>query len=54
MKVNLIAVQARTELNDYAGVEAFQAKMSSLMAEAMRELDGDEIVAASVEVDGRR
>ncbi len=41
MKVNLVAVQAKTELNDYASAEAFQAKMSSLMAEAMREVDGD-------------
>ncbi len=51
MKVNLVAVQAKTQLNDYASAEAFQAKMSSLMAE---EPDAEEIVAATVEVDGRR
>ncbi len=41
MKVNLVAVQAKTQLNDYASAEAFQAKMASLMAEAMREVDGE-------------
>jgi len=41
LKVNLVAVQAKTELNDYASAEAFHAKMSSLMAEAMREVDGE-------------
>jgi predicted amidohydrolase len=41
LKVNLVAVQPKTELSDYASVEAFQAKMSSLMARAMREVDGD-------------
>ncbi len=51
MKVNLVAVQAKTELNDYASAEAFQAKMASLMAEKP---DAEEIVAATVEVDGRR
>ena len=55
MKVNLVAVQAKTQLNDYASAEAFHAKIASLMAEAMaEEPDGEEIVAASVEVDGRR
>ncbi len=54
LKVNLVAVQAKTELHDHAGAEAFHAKMSSLMPEAMRKVDGEEIVAASVEVDGRR
>ena len=53
MKVNLVAVQAKTQLNDYASAEAFQAKMSSLMAEVMREPDAEEIVMATVEVDGR-
>ncbi len=39
MKVNLVAVQAKTELKDYASAEAFQAKMASLMERAMREVD---------------
>ena len=47
MKVNLVAVQAKTELNDYASAEAFQAKMSSLMARAMREVDGDLLTLVS-------
>ncbi len=41
MKVNLIAVQARTELRDYASADAFHAKMASLMQRAMREVDRD-------------
>ncbi len=41
LKVNLVAVQAKTQLKDYATNEAFQAKIASLMAEAMREVDGD-------------
>jgi predicted amidohydrolase len=41
MKVNLVAVQARTELADYASNEAFHAKMASLMQKAMREVDRD-------------
>ncbi|KKK97158.1 hypothetical protein LCGC14_2655540, partial [marine sediment metagenome] len=41
MKVNLIAVQARTELKDYASADAFHAKMASLMQRAMREVDRD-------------
>jgi len=41
MKVNLVAVQAKTELNDYRSNEAFQAKMASLMERAMREVDRD-------------
>ncbi len=53
LKVNLVAVQATTEHNDYASAEAFHAKMSALFAEAMRDVDGQEIVAATVEVDGR-
>ena len=55
MKVNPDAVQARTRLNGYAGAEAFHAKIASLMAEAMAEKpDAEEIVVATVEVDGRR
>ncbi len=54
MKVNLVAVQATTQLNDYAGAEAFHAEIASLMAQAMvEEADAEEIVAATVEVDGR-
>src|SRR3989304_9502354 len=41
MKVNLVAVQAKTELGDYAGADAFYAKMASLMERAMREVDRD-------------
>jgi len=41
LKVNLIAVQAKTELKDYASPEAFHAKMASLMERAMREVDRD-------------
>ena len=39
--VNLVAVQAKTELKDYASNEAFYAKMASLMQRAMREVDRD-------------
>lgn len=39
MKINLIAVQAKTELGDYASGEAFYAKMSSLMQKAMASAD---------------
>jgi predicted amidohydrolase len=39
MKVNLVAVQAKTELNDYRSNEAFHAKMAGLMQRAMREVD---------------
>ena len=39
LKVNLVAVQAKTELKDYASVEAFHAKIASLMERAMREVD---------------
>ena len=39
--VNLVAVQAKTELNDYRSNEAFHAKMASLMERAMREVDRD-------------
>ncbi len=41
LKVNLVAVQAKTELNDYRSNEAFHAKMASLMERAMREVDRD-------------
>jgi predicted amidohydrolase len=41
LKVNLVAVQAKTELKDYASAEAFHAKMASLMERAMREVDRD-------------
>src|SRR3972149_2272651 len=41
MKVNLVAVQAKTELNDYRSADAFLAKMASLMERAMREVDRD-------------
>ena len=41
MKVNLIAVQARTDLKDYASADAFHAKMASLMERAMRQVDRD-------------
>ena len=41
MKVNLIAVQARTDLKDYASADAFHAKMASLMEQAMRKVDRD-------------
>jgi len=41
LKVNLIAVQAKTELKDYASPETFHAKMASLMERAMREVDRD-------------
>lgn len=39
MKVNLVAVQAKPELGDYASGEAFHAKMSSLMHKAMASVD---------------
>jgi predicted amidohydrolase len=39
LKVNLVAVQAKTELSDYASVEAFHAKMASLMERAKRQVD---------------
>ena len=39
MKVNLVGVQAKTELKDYRSAEAFHAKMASLMEMAMREVD---------------
>jgi predicted amidohydrolase len=39
MKVNLVAVQAKTELGDYRDGEAFRAKMASLMQAAAREAD---------------
>ncbi len=55
MKVNLVAVQAKTQLNDSPSAKAFHAKIASLMAEAMAEKpDTEEIVVATVEVDGRR
>src|SRR3972149_5490092 len=38
LKVNLVAVQAKTELNDYRSAEAFHAKMASLMERAMGEV----------------
>ena len=41
MKVNLVAVQAKTELSDYASPQAFHAKIASLMERAMREVDRD-------------
>ncbi len=41
MKVNLVAVQAKTELADYASAEAFHAKMASLMERTMRQVDRD-------------
>src|SRR3989337_4278352 len=41
MKVNLVAAQAKTELNDYRSADAFHAKMASLMERAMREADRD-------------
>ena len=41
LKVNLVAVQAKTELNDYRSADAFHAKMASLMERAMREVDRD-------------
>src|SRR3989304_3228388 len=41
MKVNLVAVQEKTELNDYRSADAFHAKMASLMERAMREVDRD-------------
>ena len=41
MKVNLVAVQAKTELSDYRSADAFYAKMASLMERAMREVDRD-------------
>ncbi|MEX0800176.1 MAG: carbon-nitrogen hydrolase family protein [Dehalococcoidia bacterium] len=40
MKVNLVGVQAKTELGDYRTNEAFHARMASLMERAMREVDG--------------
>jgi predicted amidohydrolase len=39
MKVNLVGVQAKTELGDYRSAEAFRAKMAALMERAMREVD---------------
>jgi len=41
LKVNLVAVQAKTELKDYASPEAFHAKMASLMERTMRQVDRD-------------
>ncbi|MBI1886516.1 MAG: carbon-nitrogen hydrolase family protein [Chloroflexi bacterium] len=40
MRVNLVAVQAKPDLKDYAWPEAFSAKMASLMAQAMGAVDG--------------
>lgn len=39
MKVNLVAVQAKTELGDYRDGEAFYAKMGALMRQAAAEVD---------------
>ncbi len=41
MKVNLVAVQAKTELKDYASPDEFHAKMASLMERAVRQVDRD-------------
>ena len=39
MKVNLIAIQAKPVMSDYANAEAFYAKMAALMARAARNAD---------------
>lgn len=39
MKINLVAVQAKTELADYRDGETFHAKMASLMKAAARQVD---------------
>ncbi|MDP2950687.1 MAG: nitrilase-related carbon-nitrogen hydrolase [Chloroflexota bacterium] len=39
MKINLVAVQARPELSDYASADAFHAKMSGLMQRAAASVD---------------
>ena len=39
MKINVVAVQAKPRMADYASGEAFYAKMADLMARAMREVD---------------
>ena len=39
MKLNLVAVQARTELADYSSPESFDIKMGSLMEMAMADVD---------------
>ncbi len=39
MKANLVAIQAKTELNDYRSGEAFHSKMASLMQRVAGEVD---------------
>lgn len=39
MKVNLVAVQPRMELEDYASVECFRARVTGLMAQAVSGID---------------
>jgi predicted amidohydrolase len=39
MRVNLVAVQAKTELGDYLSAEAFRTKMSALMDRALDGID---------------
>ncbi len=52
MKANLVAVQAKTQLVDYTGrVGASWEEGVIAMADKP---DAEEIVAATVEVDGRR
>ena len=39
MKVNLVAIQAKPRMSDYADADAFYAKMSALMERAVRDVD---------------
>ncbi len=39
MKLNLVAIQAKPEMSDYADAEAFYRKMASLMERASKEVD---------------
>ena len=41
LKANLVAVQAKTGLKDYATANTFHAKMASLMERTMRQVDRD-------------
>ena len=39
MRINLVAVQARMELEDYASPERFRQRMAGLMEQAMSRVD---------------
>ena len=47
LKANLVAVQAKTGLKDYATANAFHAKMASLMERTMRQVDRDRTADAA-------